>query len=284
MDKSEISNHVSVMRRQEETAYISTNYLAHRPIQNERHYSTAYIVDEECRAKMVLWCTKIVDFCNFERETVSIALSFLDRFLSTKAGEQFLYNRHEFQLATLGCFFTAIKLSESRELSLHLFSQITNGMYSVERLAKMELQILSALNWRMHPPTPLRFIHELLALPHEFTSQMESLLNDNFLGVVKYQAELSTLDYFFVTQKPSMIAVAAILNALEYFNFPPDDAFIIDITTIAGVEVASIMMESLRARLKILANEGMQAHLDVHSIGYKLERKKRTRSPVSVCR
>jgi Cyclin, C-terminal domain len=71
----------------------------------------------------------------------------------------------------------------------------------------------SALSWRVHPPTAYCFgKHILYLLPCTSVT-----LDDRhaILELARFLTELSVIDYFFVIHKPSVVAFAAILNAME---------------------------------------------------------------------
>jgi Cyclin, N-terminal domain len=87
LDASEIADRIKVMKRQEKSTYACTDYLKDN---EKRLRKSRKAVDEDCRIKMCEWCYQVVDFCKFRRETVSISMSYLDRYLGTKKGRHVL--------------------------------------------------------------------------------------------------------------------------------------------------------------------------------------------------
>lgn len=79
-----------------------------------------------------------------------------------------------------------------------------------------------ALSWHVHPPTAFCFgKHLLFLLPGN-----PSLSSDDrhaILELARFLTELSVIDYFFVPYKPSVVAFAALLNAMD--DIPPVRAF-----------------------------------------------------------
>lgn len=71
----------------------------------------------------------------------------------------------------------------------------------------MEYDVLQRLQWHVHPPTPQVFVKHYLF----FLSQEDPEIHD----LAQFMAELSVMDYFFVNYKPSEVAIAALLNAME---------------------------------------------------------------------
>jgi Cyclin, C-terminal domain len=65
----------------------------------------------------------------------------------------------------------------------------------------------------MHPPTSFCFCnHIILLLPSKLLS-FEA--EHNVLELSRFLTELSVIDYFFVKHRPSIVAYAAILNAMD---------------------------------------------------------------------
>jgi hypothetical protein len=77
---------------------------------------------------------------------------------------------------------------------------------------EMEETMLTALHFRVNGPTPLGFVQYFMALiPPTIHPSVASLIMD----YARYQTELAVSDQSFVAIKPSEIALAAFLNALE---------------------------------------------------------------------
>lgn len=257
MGALEIADRLLVMRQQEETAYRCSDYLvlacagdgpsdpgvASAAPQQEQ----AKPVDEECRVKMAEWCTQVVDFCKFRRETVGIGLNYLDRFLSTaingppacdcdedssgSSDHEFdsglknralraLRDRKEYQLAAMTSLYMAIKLNEPLEMETSLLSELSRGCYTDAEIAHMELDMLDALDWRVSGPTALSFVSHFLALIPPSVSA-NPMVPATLLDFCRYQTELATGDYHFVTKRPSTVAMASLLNSMEAI----DDAY-----------------------------------------------------------
>lgn len=212
MDVTEdIKNTISVMLRQEASSYKCNDYLYCN--QGGLRCRNETSVDEECRSKMTDWCIQVVDFCECDRESVCIAMSYLDRFLCTSVGRTMLKDRKQFQLASMCCLYTAIKLYETREMNLDILADLSRGCYSQADIADMEKVLLSALQWRMHPPTSMSFMNYFNQLlpPTEVSGSIVTAVEE----LVKIQCVLATKEYSFVTHKPSLVAVASMLNALD---------------------------------------------------------------------
>ena len=208
-EKDEIPDRLAIMLFQEENEYLCIDYL----VANEAlRKKAAKPVDEDCRVKMCEWCYQVVDFCKFRRETVGIGMSYLDRYLCSDKGKSALGDRKEYQLVAMTCLYIAIKLHEPLEMETSLLADLSRGCYTEMEFANMEQKILEAVEWRVSGPTPLAFVlHFLTFLPESLHVGVEEAIWD----YARYQTELAIADHSFVKLKPSVIGMAALLNAME---------------------------------------------------------------------
>ena len=78
-----------------------------------------------------------MDHFDFNREVVSVAMSYLDRYLSTRR-----VNKKIFQLAAMTCLYLAIKLSEPSTLKIASLIGLSRGFFTTEHIVAMEQSIL----------------------------------------------------------------------------------------------------------------------------------------------
>jgi len=210
------------MRRQEEAGYaVPANFLNQQ--QQEQHdpaVSGAPLgplnVDPECRSKMASWCYQVVDFCKFRRETVEIAMNFLDRYLTTPAGMAALVDRKAYQLAAMTSLYTAVKIHEPEAMDPKLVSNLSRGTYSPEQIETMEASLLAALQWKLNPPTALSFARLFLDLiPSDMLNEG---IRQTAYEITKYQTELSVSEYEMVGVRSSTIALCSLMNSFESVN------------------------------------------------------------------
>ena len=122
------------MCQQEKLAYQKVDPLRGAPLHHEGAADdSSSHVDEICRFKMCEWSFQIVDFCKFHRESVDIAMNYLDRFLLTKVGQAALQDRNVYQLVAMTCLYSAIKIHERQALSPAVVSQLSRGVYTAEQ-------------------------------------------------------------------------------------------------------------------------------------------------------
>lgn len=169
--------------------------------------SSSSQITEVWREKICEWCYQVVDHFDFNREVVSVAMSYLDRYLATRP-----VNRRIFQLAAMTALYLAIKLFEPGKLRMSSLIDLSRGYFLAEHIVTMEDSMLQSLNWHVHPPTPFAFCRDF----SELLSQDLSPSARHDVGELsRFLTELSVCDYWFVTKKPSSVALASIINAVE---------------------------------------------------------------------
>jgi len=163
---------------------------------------------------MIEWCFQVTDFADFSRDTVIIAISYLDRFMSsgTPRAREVLQDRKEYQLATMTALYTAIKIHEPKLINMSLLAELSRGIYCEQDFKRMEVDLLSSLTWRLAGPTAITFLEHYIALL--------SLKNSGIPIVAvsqnaHYQIELSVIDYGHVGTTPSKAAAAALVRSIK---------------------------------------------------------------------
>ena len=227
--RESLLDRIAVMRQQEGTVpYKVCDYFASSDANASSSSSPpAATPDATCRSKMVEWCTQVIDYCEFSRETVAVAMSYVDRYLSAIADGRHiftaeqrapLHDRKEYQLLCMSTLYTAVKIREPLEMDAELVAELSRGTYAAADISWMEQQLLQILGWRLAGPTGLDFCQHLieLALKHgNGNGKNTDRIAETMVDLCRCQTELATADYRFVTLKPSMVAVSAILNAIE---------------------------------------------------------------------
>ena len=218
----------------------------------------------------------VVDHFDIQRETVSIATNFIDRYLAQHPDP---VDKNCFQLLSMTCLYMAIKLNFHSPLviehprtnsSMETILQLSRGYFSIEEMKQMEWKILNALQWKVSPPTPQLFLkHFIYALGVE-----EREISD----LAHFIAELSVMDYFFVSYLPSEIATASLLAAFERLYPGVYDS--LELPPCFRRDSANV--RACRQRLEIIYDQAVQP---VPETGDQFAREKGTTgsvSPVSV--
>lgn len=184
-------------------------------------------IDRDCRDKMCEWTYQIIDFCKFDRESVEIAMNYLDRFLLTRSesATRALHDRSVYQLASMSALYTAVKIHEPQALNPTVVSQLSRNTYSTQQIEEMEASMLQALDWRVNPPTALAFVREFIRImmipPNggsgetDPTSELAASTQATILALAAMQTEHAVGDYSLISTPASSIAYCAFLNAME---------------------------------------------------------------------
>lgn len=208
----EICERLNVMKRQESTHYKIQDYLAPEwqaglvasaaaggswgdgNNDDESSVSSSHL--ESWRSKMCEWCYRVVDHYGLARESVAVAMNILDRYVSKSVVSDTNYT-----LATVAAIQIAIKVVSPVKLSMGI---VTYEQFPVDDIISMEVQMLSALSWHVHPPTAMDFCGMLIDF--SFTDSTIDIRNE-IQEKARYLTELSVFEYYFTTRNPSSIAV-----------------------------------------------------------------------------
>jgi len=270
---------IKVMRMQEETTYQCSNYFFQQQmdeaVNGPQHIITKNkniknTVDASCRFKMAEWFFQVIDFCKFDRETVAISMSFLDRYLMTDEGKRrCLQDKKEYQLAAMTCLYTAVKINEPEAMDPKVVAGLSRGVYTEDQVTDMEVSILQALEWRVNPPTALSFVRAFFQLlsnngnrskntdMYEDTNTSQKVTDAAF-ELARFQTDLAVTNYDFCTVNASTIAIAAIVNAfevLEELNAPNCNAqmtsqeHLCKVATLLEVPIDSPIMKKVQNTL-----------------------------------
>lgn len=185
----------------------------------------------EYRYNMVDWCFRMVDFCHLNRETVAIAMNFIDRFVIAEKGKSYLSSTSMYQLAAVTALYTAVKIHEIQAIDLQSMSNISKGIYSTKKVEEVEREMLDALHWKMNPPTAMSFVRCFVdAISHQF--KLSPKLEETILELSRIQTESAVFDEELIECKMSTIGYCSLINAL---NFTVNDPVILhQITHVLG--------------------------------------------------
>ncbi|KAF3529590.1 hypothetical protein DY000_02040615 [Brassica cretica] len=161
-----------------------------------------------CREKALNWIFRVKTYYGFNALTALLAVNYFDTFLTSR---KFQTDKPWMsQLTAVACLSLAAKVEEIR-VPLLLDLQVGDARYVFEAktIQRMELLILSTLQWRMHPVTPISYFDHIIrrcsSKSHhdlEFLSRCESLL----LSIVP--------DSRFLSYSPSVLATAIMVSVV----------------------------------------------------------------------
>lgn len=173
-------------------------------------------IDVTARQDSINWILKVHAHYNFKPVTAILSVNYFDRFLSCN----FLPRRNvwAFQLLSVACLSLAAKMEEPQVpliLDLQIFEP--KFVFEPKTVQRMELWVMSILNWRLRAVTPFDFLHHFISdLPSSSAAD-----GDDGDGHDSHRLFSTTSDLILSTTRvidflgfpPSTIAAAAVLCA-----------------------------------------------------------------------
>ncbi|KAK8512439.1 hypothetical protein V6N13_083013 [Hibiscus sabdariffa] len=161
------------------------------------------------RSDAVEWMLKVNAHYSFSALTAVLAVNYFDRFLFS-----FRFQSDKpwmTQLAAVACLSLAAKVEETQvPLLLDLQVEDSKYMFKAKTIQRMEIMVLSTLQWKMNPVTPISFLHYIarrLGLKGhccwEFLRRCDQIL----LSLVS--------DSRFLCYLPSVMATAIMLRVMD---------------------------------------------------------------------
>jgi len=199
---------LKAMLKQEEVYRIDSSYI---PDELPDHVVEEYAT---WRFTMVDWFLKIMGTFEYQHETIEVTMSILDRYVASKP--ELMKQSKGYKLAALTCLYMVAKINEQCCLTPHHINDLSTETHAIERIEQEELAILKAVGWRVNPPTPTAFSRELFAI-----IPADLIRKDEIIGIFKMQMTHMMFEEIFVTEKPSMLVLAALYNAITSVQTMP---------------------------------------------------------------
>ncbi|KAH1065569.1 hypothetical protein J1N35_030556 [Gossypium stocksii] len=161
------------------------------------------------RREAVEWILKVNAHYSFSALTAVLAVNYLDRFLLT-----FPFQSEKpwmSQLAAIACLSLAAKVEET-QVPLLLDLQVEESRYVFEpkTIQRMEILVLSTLQWKMNPVTPLSFLDYIarrLGLKDHLCWEFLRRCDRTLISVIT--------DSRFMCYLPSVMATATMLHVVD---------------------------------------------------------------------
>ncbi|MED6144604.1 hypothetical protein PIB30_017338 [Stylosanthes scabra] len=195
-------------------AYFNNGHDVVTPLEPSSSSSSSSSYSSLCvaRREAVEWILKVNAHYGFSALTATLAVTYLDRFLLS-----FHFQREKpwmIQLASVTCISLAAKVEETQvPLLLDLQVQDAKYVFEAKTIQKMELLILSTLNWKMHPVTPLSFLDHIIR-----RLGLKTNLHWHFLRRCENLLLSLLLDSRFVGCLPSVLATATMLHVIDQIH------------------------------------------------------------------
>ncbi|XP_059616999.1 G1/S-specific cyclin-E isoform X2 [Phlebotomus argentipes] len=106
------------------------------------------------RAILLDWLIEVCDVHKLKRETYSLAMDYIDRYLSRNTA----VSKTRLQLVGVTCLFVAAKVEEIYPPKIGEFAYVTDGACSESDILQQELLLLQSLDWNMSTVTVMGWL------------------------------------------------------------------------------------------------------------------------------
>ncbi|KAJ8612262.1 hypothetical protein CTAYLR_002913 [Chrysophaeum taylorii] len=177
------------------------------------------------RSKIITWYHQLADSFHLDVGTIYTAVNYLDRFLSKSSCNSLNFRWMPISRRDRGPPFAignknertdraqATKIEERRPILATQFCDLSENIFVPADLRRMELELLAALKWRLHPTTQHAYVGMLVCLVDAEDSVVETLEER---ADVLLNSALYDLDFLKFTS--SLQAVSAIMCAMRELN------------------------------------------------------------------
>ncbi|KAG7341717.1 cyclin-like protein [Nitzschia inconspicua] len=227
-----VIDRLRAMLYQESKGYEYETYFPDPSLHHQQQWNP---LNQEWREKICQWTYNVVDTYDLPREIVALSLNYFDRFLATRGNQ---CNGTLALLVSLTTLHIAMKVhSSTGTFKLQKLAELSRGQFGPRHIEQMEWQIMSALKFKLHPPTLFAFIsYYMMLFPQQQQQQQQQqqdiyhhpyeadviprhAVRKELFEVAIYMAELSVCDSFFVPYPTSLVALAALANVMD--DMPP---------------------------------------------------------------
>ncbi|GLG97444.1 G2/mitotic-specific cyclin-A [Gryllus bimaculatus] len=220
------------LRHAEKRSRAKANYMRQQPD-----------VTASMRSILVDWLVEVGEEYKLQTETLYLAVSYIDRFLSYMS-----VLRAKLQLVGTAAMFIAAKYEEVFPPDVNEFAYITDDTYTKKTVLRMEQMILKVLSFDLSAPTVLSFLNIYSEGP--LKSGFEETMSDHDKETIMYLAmffsELSLVDGDpYLQFLPSVRAAAAIALARHTLEWRP-------VWTPALVKASGYQLSELLSCIKCL--------------------------------
>lgn len=168
-------------------------------IPNPQYMAHQDDLEWKTRGILVDWLVEVHTRFHLLPETLFLAISVIDRFLSEK-----VVQLDRLQLVGITAMFIAAKYEEVLSPHVANFKHVADDGFSEAEILSAERFVLSTLNYDLSYPNPMNFLRRI--------SKADNYdIQSRTIG--KYLMEISLLDHRFMAYRPSHVAAAAMYLA-----------------------------------------------------------------------
>ncbi|CAD7080981.1 unnamed protein product [Hermetia illucens] len=190
-------------------------------------------INYSMRAILVDWLVEVAEEYRLQNETLCLAVSYVDRFLSFMS-----VVRVKLQLVGTAAMFVAAKYEEIYPPDVGEFVYITDDTYTKTQVLRMEQVLLKTLSFTLCVPTTVAFISTYSVL-------ME--IPDQLKHLATYLCELSLLEGEpYLRYLPSQVSTAALALARHILEMPMWCSKLEEVTLYSLASVKEVILNLCR--------------------------------------
>jgi hypothetical protein len=251
---SETRDRILHMKQQE-----ATTYQRNAPYSVNDSHNSRTEEFQGFRHIVVSWMYQMAEIFHLQDSVVYVASYYLDKTVEYEKDSHFIIQTpKDYQLASLTCLHLAMKLMERQVFPMVQLLQLGQGAFVEKDVIQMERNVITALQWRMYPPTPNCFLEEFLTLLLDIvdtdTENDEQEQQERTSSSFSTQTTIQVLRQLsrhlirtavprheFATVSPSILAYSSIMLAMERHRLPLHQflSFINRIQSVAGLTSTS---------------------------------------------
>jgi len=202
--------------------YLKESETKHMPKWN--YMSKQPDITFSMRTILVDWLVEVAEEYKLQAETLYLAVSYIDRFLSYMSVQ-----RAKLQLVGAACMFIASKYEEIYPPDVGEFVYITDDTYTKKQVLRMEHLVLKVLGFDLSVPTTYLFVNKFCQMFR---------LEEQTLHLSMYLNELSLLDgETFMRYTPSVLAASSVALACHTLGL---EAWSDEMAEISGYQLDDI--------------------------------------------
>lgn len=205
------------------------------------------------RKEAVRWMLSVVAHYGFTPKTAVLAVNYYDRFISSICLQR--DKPWMSQLASVACLSVAAKVEEVQvPLLLDLQVEDSKYVFEAKTIQRMELLLLSTLQWKMKLVTPISFIDHIVRRFRLVTNLDLDVLNrcEQLLLSIITDARL-------VLYLPSVVATATVFFAIK--DFEPSEVMQYEIQVMNALKVSKEKVnECYGIILEVMDDQGLNKH------------------------
>ena len=170
------------------------------------------------RQLLIEWMYSVVMACDLQDHSVAAAVYYFDIAII----RQLCTTKAEYQLAAVTALQLALKTYDTAVIRLEELIQLGGGNnVTDDAVADMEMQIISCLQWHLHPPTIYCFFtqyEQLLNSTNDDDASSATTTTTILRDITRLIAEDCTIEEQYLPHLPSLQSYCAMLVALEFIT------------------------------------------------------------------